>query len=56
MILESEQAAAIARQQEVEAMDALSLSSGTIVTEDQRDRLVFGKRRIDIVPFCDWRP
>ena len=40
----------------LKAMDALSLSSGTIVTEDQRDRLVFGKRRIDIVPFCDWRP
>ena len=36
------------------AMDAFSLASGTIVTEDQRDRLVFGKRHIDVVPFWDW--
>ena len=38
------------------AMDAFSLASGTIVTEDQRDRLVFGKRHIDVVPFWDWTP
>ena len=38
------------------AMDAFSLASGTIVTEDQRDRLVFGKRHIDVVPFWNWTP
>ena len=38
------------------AMEAFSLPSGTIVTEDQRDRLTFGKRHIDIIPFWDWNP
>ena len=36
------------------AMDACSLSLGTIVTEDQRDTLDFGGRRIDVVPFWEW--
>lgn len=38
------------------AMETFSLSSGTIVTEDQRDRLTFGARHIDIIPFWDWNP
>ena len=38
----------------LKAMDAFDLPSGTIVTEDQRDRLTFGSRRIDVVPFWDW--
>ena len=37
-------------------METFSLPSGTIVTEDQRDRLTFGKRHIDIIPFWDWNP
>lgn len=36
------------------AMDACSLPTGTIVTEDQRDTLDFGRRRVDVVPFWDW--
>ena len=40
----------------LKAMEAFSLPSGTIVTEDQRDRLTFGKRHIDIIPFWDWNP
>ena len=36
------------------AMDACGLSVGTIVTEDQRDTLVFGERRIDVIPFWEW--
>ena len=36
------------------AMDACSLRTGTIVTEEQRDTLDFGGRRIDVVPFWDW--
>ena len=36
------------------AMDACSLPSGTIVTEDQRDSLDFGGRRIEVVPYWDW--
>lgn len=38
------------------AMEAFSLPSGTIVTEDQRDRLTFGAQHIDIIPFWDWNP
>lgn len=38
------------------AMETFSLHSGTIVTEDQRDRLTFGSRHIDIIPFWDWNP
>lgn len=38
----------------LKAMDALSLPRGTIVTEDQKDRLTFGKRQIDVIPFWDW--
>ena len=40
----------------LKAMDTFSLPSGTIVTEDQRDKLTFGTRRIDVVPFWDWNP
>lgn len=40
----------------VRAMEACSLSRGTIVTEDQHDTISFGDRRIDIVPFCEWEP
>ena len=40
----------------LKAMEAFDLPSGTIVTEDQRDRLTFGSRRIDVIPFWDWRP
>ena len=36
------------------AMAKCSLKSGTIVTENQRDRIVFDKRRIDVVPFWEW--
>ena len=36
------------------AMEACALSSGTIVTEDQRDTLLFGGKRIDVVPFWEW--
>ena len=38
----------------LKAMETCSLSSGTIVTESQRDSIVIGKRRIDIVPFWKW--
>ena len=38
------------------AMEAFSLPSGTIVTEDQRDHLTFGAHHIDIIPFWDWNP
>ena len=48
-----------ARDREIEgllkAMSACSLTKGTIVTENQRDRLVFGKRRIEVVPFWEWK-
>lgn len=40
----------------LKAMDACSLASGTIVTEGQRDRLLFDGRRIDVVPFHEWAP
>ena len=40
----------------LKAMEAFDLPSGTIVTEDQRDCLTFGNRRIDVVPFWDWHP
>ena len=40
----------------LKAMETFDLPSGTIVTEDQRDRLTFGSRRIDVVPFWDWHP
>jgi len=38
------------------AMDTFGLDSGTIVTEDQRDRITVANRTIDIVPFWDWNP
>lgn len=38
----------------VEAMDACSLDSCTIVTESQRDAISVGNRRIEVVPFCEW--
>ena len=38
----------------VEAMDACSLDSGTIITESQRDAISVGNRRIEVVPFCEW--
>ena len=40
----------------LKAMESFSLPSGTIVTENQRDRLIFGKRHIDVIPFWDWNP
>ena len=40
----------------LKAMETFDLPSGTIVTEDQRDRLTFGKRHIDVIPFWDWHP
>ena len=36
------------------AMETFDLPSGTIVTEDQRERLTFGTRHIDVIPFWDW--
>lgn len=36
------------------AMERLSFNSGTIVTYAQRDRLVFGDRTIDVIPFSEW--
>ena len=38
----------------LKAMESCSLSSGTIVTESQRDSIVIGKMRIDVVPFWQW--
>ena len=38
----------------LKAMESCSLTKGTIVTENQKDRLVFGKRRIEVVPFWEW--
>jgi hypothetical protein len=38
----------------VKAMETCSLSSGTIVTESQRDVISVGNHRINIVPFCEW--
>ena len=38
----------------VEAMDACSLDSGTIVTESQRDAISVGNHRIEVVPFYEW--
>lgn len=38
----------------VEAMDACSLDSGTIITESQRDAISVGNRRIEVVPFYEW--
>lgn len=38
----------------LKAMASCSLTQGTIVTENQKDRLVFGKRRIQVVPFWEW--
>ena len=38
----------------VRAMEACSLSCGTIVTENQRDAISVGDRRIDVVPFWEW--
>jgi predicted AAA+ superfamily ATPase len=38
----------------VKAMESFSLSSGMIVTENQRDTIQVGKHRIEIVPFWDW--
>ena len=38
----------------VKAMEACSLDSGTIVTENQRDTISIGNRRIEVVPFCEW--
>ena len=40
----------------VRAMEACSLSRGTIVTENQRDTISVGDRRIDVVPFWEWEP
>jgi len=36
------------------AMNAFGLAEGTIVTEDQRDVIAVGNRRINVVPFWDW--
>ena len=36
------------------AMTSFSLAHGTIVTLDQHDKLTFGERTIDVVPFWDW--
>ena len=36
------------------AIAKCSLKSGTIVTENQRDRMVFDKHRIEVVPFWEW--
>lgn len=38
----------------LKAMEVCSLSTGTIVTENQRDTLDFGERRIEVVPFWEW--
>ena len=36
------------------SMTSFSLAHGTIVTLDQHDKLTFGERTIDVVPFWDW--
>lgn len=38
----------------LEAMEACSLPTGTIVTENQRDHLAFGNRSIEVLPFWEW--
>lgn len=38
----------------VKAMESFSLTSGMIVTEDQRDTIHVGKLRIEILPFWEW--
>lgn len=38
----------------LKAMEACSLSSGTIVTENQRDTLTVSGRKIEVVPFWEW--
>lgn len=38
----------------VKAMEACRLDTGTIVTENQRDTVVVGGRRIDVVPYWEW--
>lgn len=38
----------------LKAMEKFSLPSGTIVTCAQRDRLAFGSRVIDVLPFSAW--
>ena len=38
----------------VMAMEACSLTSGTIVTENQRDTLSVCGRDIEVVPFWEW--
>lgn len=38
----------------VKAMETCALDVGTIVTENQRDEIVVGHRRIDVVPFWEW--
>lgn len=36
--------------------DTIRLDSGTIVTEDQRDRISIGNNTIDIIPFWNRNP
>ena len=36
------------------AKSPCSLPTGTIVTENQRDHLSFGNRRIEVIPFWEW--
>ena len=38
----------------VKAMEVCSLSSGVIVTENQRDTIAVGKNRIDVLPYWEW--
>jgi predicted AAA+ superfamily ATPase len=38
----------------VKAMEVCSLSSGIIVTENQRDSIYVGKNRIDVLPYWEW--
>ena len=39
----------------VEALKFLGLKRGTIVTEDQRDKIVLGGLTIDVIPFWKWK-
>ena len=38
----------------VKAMEVCTLSSGIIVTENQRDSIIVGKSRINVLPYWDW--